>query len=468
MADSIKGLSMKIGADTSDFVKGLKRVDKEIKTTSKQAEELQKGLEIQFDEKRFVEAQRLIQNSLQETQEKARLIREELKFLEDSGAVDTDGYKKLQTELYKTENQALLLQKRFEDLNNTNKKSVGSMITNIKGLVTNMNPAIAGTVALAGATYKLVNDTRKQADEISTLATKYDQSTEAIQRWNYIAMQSDVDSNVLYKSMKKLNSAFGEQSAGEINQSTEALAELGINIKNFENTEDAFTATIQKISSLKDVTQQTYYANKIFGENVASELIPLFQQGSEAIATYNAEFEQSGALTDSQIQDLAEFDNMMNKITARIKNIVLQLGSKLMPIVKTVFNFIEKTILPMLDLLFQILDPIIKAVDWLLDKMSKVSNFVLGIFGKGWLWGIEDNTSKATASPTTTTSKGFNDTINDYSIPNNISNSNIYNEDNSSYNIDMTINSNGSLEYDARELANEVIRQISLKQQAGR
>ena len=50
MAESIKGLSVKIGADTSDFIKGLKKVDKEISLTTKQANELQKGLKLEFDE----------------------------------------------------------------------------------------------------------------------------------------------------------------------------------------------------------------------------------------------------------------------------------------------------------------------------------------------------------------------------------------------------------------------------------
>ena len=33
--DTIKGVSVKIGADTSDFIKGLKSVDKEINQTQK-------------------------------------------------------------------------------------------------------------------------------------------------------------------------------------------------------------------------------------------------------------------------------------------------------------------------------------------------------------------------------------------------------------------------------------------------
>lgn len=465
MAESIKGLSVKIGADTSDFLKGLKKVDKEINATTRQINELQKGLEIEYNEERFVEAQRLIQSALDDTQEKAKAIREELKFLEETGNVDTEGYKKLQTELYKTENQAVLLQKRFEDLEKTNKKTVGSMITNFKNLTSNMSSATAGVLALGAAVYGVVKKTTKQADEIATLATKYNQSTEAIQRWNYIAMQSDVEANTLYKSMQKLNAAFSEQAQGEINASTEALAQLGINIKNFDNYDDAFAATVLAISNLKDVTQQTYYANQIFGENVATSLIPLFQQGTDALKEYNAEFEASGALTDAQIQDLAKFDNIMNKVTTRIKNLVYNLGSSLMPIIRTVFDFLDKSIVPVLQLIFDLLKPIIDAISWIVDKINIFNNFAIDltgkIFGKGWLWGKEDNKSSSSS-----TSSGFNEALNNYSIPNSINNSNIYNEDNTTYNLDLTVNSTGNLNYDAKNLADEVIRQIAIKKQA--
>lgn len=466
MAESIKGLTVKIGADTSDFIKGLKKVDKEINTTTKQANELQKGLELEFNEDRFVEAQRLIQNALNDTQEKAKAIREQLKFLEDSGAIDTEGYKRLQTELYKTENQALLLQKRFDELGSSNKKSIGSMITNLKGFVSNLNPIVAAATALGAATVKMVKDTTKQADEIATLATKYNQSTEAIQRWNYIAMQSDVDSNVLYKSMQKLNSAFGEQAQGQINASTQALADLGINIQNFDNYDDAFTATIQRISSLEDATQQLYYANQIFGEQVGTNLIPLFKQGSEAISSYNEEFEASGAMTDDQIQDLAKFDNMMNEVNTKFKNTAYQLGSSLMPILRSLFSFLDKSILPLISSVLQILQPLIDALAWIIDAVTKINNFFMDIglklIGKGWLWGREDS------SKSTNTTSNFNETLNNYSIPNNTNNSNVYNEDNSTYNFDLTVNSSGNLEYDAKDLANEVMKQIALKQQVGR
>ena len=466
MAEQIKGLSVKIGADTSDFIKGLKRVDKEINQTTKQANELQKGLELEFDESRFIEAQRLIQSSLDSTQEKAKAIREELKFLEDSGNIDTEGYKRLQTELYKTENQAILLEKKLEDIGKTNKKTVGSLINDFKGLATNMSSATAAVVAVGAATLKLVKDTTKQADEIATLAVKYNQSTDAIQRWNYIAMQSDVDANVLYKSMQKLNSAFSEQSRGEINASTTALAELGINIENFDNYDDAFNATIVAISSLKDVTQQTYYANKIFGEQVGTNLIPLFQQGTEALSAYNQEFEASGSLTEEQIKDLSVLDNKLNSINTRFKNMAYQLGSSLMPIVEVVFDFLETSVIPVLDFIMELLNPIIEALSWIVNLMGKLNKFAIDatatVFGKGWLWGKEDkNKASDTAS-----SVNNNNIFSGYTIPSNVSNASVYNEDNSTYNVDLTVNSTGNLDYDSRQLADEVIKQIAIKKQA--
>ena len=51
-SNSIKGLTVKIGADTSDFIKGLKSVDREINQTQKTANALQKGLKLDYNEKK--------------------------------------------------------------------------------------------------------------------------------------------------------------------------------------------------------------------------------------------------------------------------------------------------------------------------------------------------------------------------------------------------------------------------------
>ena len=116
MADKIKGLTVKIGADTTDFLRELKKVDKEINSTQKTANELEKSLQLEFDVNRFTQAQKQVQQALTETNEKAKAIREQLAYLEKTGGIDTEGYQKLQTELAKSETQALKLNEQLKQI----------------------------------------------------------------------------------------------------------------------------------------------------------------------------------------------------------------------------------------------------------------------------------------------------------------------------------------------------------------
>ena len=67
---AVKSVTFKIGADTSDFVKGLKQADKAIRSTESQSKELQKGLKLEFDESRFVASQKLAQASINTNRKK--------------------------------------------------------------------------------------------------------------------------------------------------------------------------------------------------------------------------------------------------------------------------------------------------------------------------------------------------------------------------------------------------------------
>ena len=51
-----------------------------------------------------------------ETNEKAKAIKEQLAYLERTGGIDTDGYQKLQLELAKTETQALKLNEQLKQI----------------------------------------------------------------------------------------------------------------------------------------------------------------------------------------------------------------------------------------------------------------------------------------------------------------------------------------------------------------
>ena len=462
MAESIKGLSVKIGADTSDFIKGLKKVDKEINLTNKQANELQKGLQLEFDEGRFIEAQRLVRQSLEQTEEKAKAIREQLKFLEDTGAVNTEGYKKLQTELYKTENNAVMLKQKLEDINNV--KTTG-ITDKIKNLITNMKTSTAVIGAVGGAIFKVGKNSAEAGGQIQDLADRLGLTAEQVQRYDYIAMQSGLTTEELSKSIAKSRDAIATAFTGTSNTATKALETLFGDLNKIpKESEAGFQAIIEKLSEVKDSTLQAYYANEIFGERLATNLIPMINNGSDKLNQLNEEFETLGYLSNEEVEQLADLDDNFNKITKRIQNLTYQLGTAFAPVIKLIISLLEPLV-NTLQWLMENITPIIDAITTLSDKINTLG---YAFIGKGWLWGSDKDKEKLQNVFTSWGEpESYNETTNNYSTPKTTNNSSVSNyEDNSTTNIEIGVNATGNLDYDARTLADEVIRQIATRKQA--
>ena len=98
-----KSITVKIGADTKDFLDGLKSIDREIKSTQKSASDLNKSLDYQYDGNRASLAMKQFQRTIELCEQKAEALRAKLKEMEAAGRVDTDDYAKLQLELAKVE-----------------------------------------------------------------------------------------------------------------------------------------------------------------------------------------------------------------------------------------------------------------------------------------------------------------------------------------------------------------------------
>src|SRR5699024_1863263 len=126
----------------------LRKVDKEINSTQRTANELQKGLQLEFDSNRFTQAQKKVQSALDTTEAKAKAIREQLQYLERTGGVDTAGYQKLETELAKTETRALQLREQLEQID---KMKFENATKNITTLSNNLENAAKKTAAFSVA-----------------------------------------------------------------------------------------------------------------------------------------------------------------------------------------------------------------------------------------------------------------------------------------------------------------------------
>ena len=351
MADTIKGLTVKIGADTSDFIKELKKVDKEINSTQRTANELQKGLQLEFDSNRFTQAQKKVQSALDTTEAKAKAIREQLQYLERTGGVDTAGYQKLETELAKTETRALQLREQLEEIDKLKFENATKNITKLSnGLETAAKKTALVSAAAVGAIagiYKLGSDAATTGANLQDMADRLDISAEALQRYDYIALQSGVETEQLVKSIAKARDAVGTALAGGTNTASKALQTLFGDLSKIPTgTEESFTAIIEQLSKVEDSTMQAYYANEIFGERLATNLIPLINNGADRLAQLGEEFESIGYLSNEQVQALADFDDELNIMKERLSLAKTELGIAMLPIMEQFADILSNVVVP--------------------------------------------------------------------------------------------------------------------------
>lgn len=352
MAEEIRGLNVKFDADFSEFKKNMKNADKDISSTQRQLKSLQDSLKLDWDPKKFTQAQAQAQKALDATQEKASLLRSRLQEIEKAGVTDKnrDEYNYLMEQIDKTDLSAQKLRKQLEDLDELRLKNLTAGLDDVTDKLNKAAQKTKGlSTAAAGLTAGLIATglkTVQQADEIATLATQYDMTTDAIQRFNYVALQTDTQAEQLYKAFVKIQGGVADLQTGVESVSTKALDQLGLSFDQFSGKEEQFYAIIDALSKMENEAKMVSLANDIFGERMATNLFPLIYAGTDAVNEYREEFERMGALTEDQISELAKFDNELNGLKTQYANVALQLGSGLLPVMEEFSTFLVDDLLP--------------------------------------------------------------------------------------------------------------------------
>lgn len=349
---TISGLTIEIGADTKKFQKEINKMSKDIKDTEKQVNSLEKSLEIEFDSTRFGEAQRLAQDAIEKTEQKAKALREELKYLEETGVDKTSQkYKDFESQLVQTEAKVVSLRDKLRSLNEVKINNLVNNINNVGNAVSSLGSAIMPASIAAGALVagvtKIGTSSIKTADDIATLATQIGLSAEELQRWQYIAMQTDVSDSDLQTGLTKIQKSLGELATGELSTTSKVLQDLGISAEDASKGMEAnFSKIIDILSGIEDPILRANYANELFGSKLGSKIIPLLKAGGEGLKKLSDEFDSLGFLTNEQVKQFSDFDNVMNKIKYQFENIKNQLGYALLPVMQSVTSLIENKVIP--------------------------------------------------------------------------------------------------------------------------
>lgn len=348
-----KSVSIKLGMDNAEFIKEMKKADREIKSTEKTAQNLAKSLDIEFNANTAVQAQKQYQGALEQTEAKAERLRKEMEKVAKSSGVDSENYSKLQLELAKTEAKAVTLKDKLEEVKNikieqlTEKvETLGNKITAAGQKLTVFSAGAAAAIAGIAATGKTAAATGAEIDDMTQ---RFGISAETVQRWNYIAMQSGVEATTFTNALVKARAAMSDLSSGNANAAAETLQNLGISARQFGSDEEMFDGIVKALANVEDKALQTAYANELFGNKIATQLLPYINAGAEDLAKWNAEFDAMPSLTSEEAASLAELDDTFNRLSVTMQYATAQLGEAFAPIIERVIEFIEDTAVPALE-----------------------------------------------------------------------------------------------------------------------
>jgi len=352
MADSIRGLTVKISADATEFKKEINAVRKDSKSAQAELTALQKSLQLEFDGEKFARAQKVAQEAIDKTAQEAEMLRARLKQLEESGNVDTSEYRKVQTELAQAETKAQQLQEKLKELNNlkfdklaNNVKSVGDKIQGIGKALTPVSVAAAGAITGIAA---LGVKTASTSAELDDLSQRLGISAEKVQELKYVAAQAGVDWEIYNKGIIKARAALLDLSSGISNNATKAVQSLGISLENFSSQEEMIDGVMTALAGVKDKTLEAAYANEIFGDKIANEMLPYLNAGAEEIQKFKSEFEGMSYLTNEQVKSLATLDDTIYLLKQSLSNVVLQIGASLSPLIQSLTEYVNANVIPML------------------------------------------------------------------------------------------------------------------------
>lgn len=185
--NDIKGITVKIGADTTDLSKAMSSANRSISTTQKQLNEVQKALKLDpSNTELLAQKYRLLMEKTDETRKKLQNLKDAQEQVEEqyrNGEIDQGKYDAFRRELILTENQLKNLEKEAAKSNaaissfGEKIKDTGEKLTAAGKAIMPLSAAVAGIGTAAAVSAVSFEDAMAKvstiADTIDIRAGKY-------------------------------------------------------------------------------------------------------------------------------------------------------------------------------------------------------------------------------------------------------------------------------------------------------
>lgn len=379
-SEKVKGLSIKLSADTTAISSALSEVNKSLNSTQKELNQVDKLLKL--DPKNITlltQKQDLLSKSINDTKTKLQELNKVKELADKDTSVDKNSkqYRDLvqqieqaKIKLGQFENQSKDVSKALED-NGKKALDFGDLL---KAKVIG-DAVIGGVKALASAIadigkglYNTIRDSGKLADDINTLSKQYNLSTKEIQQYMKASELIDVDVNTIAKSMSKLTKAMVSNSK----DTQKAFKTLGVSVKDsngeLRDSNEVFNEVIAKLGEVSNETEQDALALQIFGKSSA-ELGSLINGGAEQLAEFNKYLEENNLLlSQSELDDLNNMNDAFDTLKATFDSVIQKISAELAPVITPIVQQISNLVIENKD---AIIDLVKRFIEYITSEEAK-------------------------------------------------------------------------------------------------
>ena len=353
MAETVRGLNIKLTLDGKDLQNELNNIKANLKEQQKDLKAINASL--RYDSTNldlWKKKQEALNGILEDTKKKLENLKEQLekaKTALELGEISEKEFNQLRRNVQYAEADVAKLNKQIKE---TDEKidSLGSIdLSKLSKVGSSLTKYV--TAPILGAVSALTALSVKSAataDELGDTASKIGVSVESLQKWNYVAKVFAVENEVMLKALTKTNNILGEISKGNIPGCVTALDTLGISYESLKglSADVAFEKIRNALAGVEDETLRVGLANEIFGEKIGTDLQQLLSASSSEINNFKNECEELGLITDEEVESSAKFNDELDKVKQQLQTLGVELAQILLPIMTEFLTTLKDSIIP--------------------------------------------------------------------------------------------------------------------------
>ena len=392
MAETVKGINIKLSLDGKDLENEIKGINKDLKEQQRDLRAINANLKYDSSNlELWKKKQGQLNEILKSTKERLEKQNEQLVKAKEGlklGTISDAEFKKLERNIAYTEADLRRVNSEL-DKTKDKMKSLGNEkfenLTKLGGTLTKSltMPILGAVTALTALATKGINT----ADELKNTAQKIGMNVEALQEWNHVARLAGVETSSLEKAFTKVNNILADVALGDVKSFAGVFHALGISMDEIEGktTEEAFDIIREALNKVEDQALRTALANNLFGDKLGSELIPILGLEQDEIARLRNEARLLGLITEEQIEQTSGYKDSLDRLKQSTTALSVEIASVMIPAMSRVVSILQDKVIPAVKSAvqwWQNLDDRTKAIIVALTGLVAAVGPVITIIGK--------------------------------------------------------------------------------------